>query len=227
MGDPYTVEDMFRDADQAHAAMRQRGVVRIYFQHETLTPHNIRATREDVPVRDVPAIGQIVELRGAGYDGADARWVVTGEQWHAGGPSLTLTCADLGAAVVRVETTEYRVSAFPDPTHELARHYTVTVQQRGGDRWAVLHNGLCLSADGVWDYDDAETRAGAGWVDSHRFDLETALSLAKGQAKVVRFRNIKAATAWDRYRPVTCETCGVTTGAKQWCECPPMRRLSQ
>jgi hypothetical protein len=80
---------------------------------------------------------------------------------------------------------EYEVSCLPDD--DINRHlYAIRVQYRGNGRYAVIRLGdLCLGADGTWDHGVKEYDRGDDWLDAHRFDLETALRLAKEQAPLV------------------------------------------
>lgn len=81
-----------------------------------------------------------------------------------------------------VQPTEYTVNCLPeDDGHAFA----LTVAYRGRNRWAVLRHGSCLSADGQWDYEMNPSSREDDWLDEHRFDLDTALALAKEAAPKV------------------------------------------
>lgn len=80
-----------------------------------------------------------------------------------------------------VTPTTYSVSILP-MDHREHGHFEVTVEWRGNDRWAVLHSGYCLGADGEWDYERRPSSRTDEWLASHRFDLDTALRLAKDVA---------------------------------------------
>lgn len=84
-----------------------------------------------------------------------------------------------------VHAVEYVVSCLQgdDINFDL---YAVRVQYRGGGRYAVIGLGdMCLGADGTWDRGVKEYDRGDAWLDSHRFDLDTAIRLAKEQAPLV------------------------------------------
>lgn len=83
-----------------------------------------------------------------------------------------------------VRVTRYEVSCLPEG-HKMAPHMTVRVEYRGRDRWAVIHDPLCLSACGEWDYEMRTSERAAEWLDAHRFDLVTALKLAKKHAPLL------------------------------------------
>lgn len=85
-----------------------------------------------------------------------------------------------------VHAVEYTVSCLPDNDDSDGHLYAIRVQYRGGNRYAVICLGdLCLGADGTWDHGVKEYDRGQAWLDAHRFDLDTALKLAKEQAPLV------------------------------------------
>lgn len=89
--------------------------------------------------------------------------------------------ADLPEPTVRV--TRYEVCALPEG-HELRRHFIIHVEPRG-DRWAVVQPfqpAPCLGSDGEWDWEPQLSSRTDEWIATHRFDLETALELAKREA---------------------------------------------
>lgn len=92
-----SLEQFFADvARQQHNAVR-RGTVTVYFMHRTLTPTNVRATWNDVPVSKVPEQGTVLDMPGAGYMGADARWRVVEQQWLASNAGVTLFVDDVAS----------------------------------------------------------------------------------------------------------------------------------
>lgn len=80
-----------------------------------------------------------------------------------------------------VRPTRYEVSCIP-PDDINARGFTLTVEYRGRDLWAVLNNPFCLSRDGEWDYEMRPSEREDDWLAAHRFDLDTALKLAREHA---------------------------------------------
>ena len=95
-----------------------------------------------------------------------------------------------------VRATRYEVSCVSED-HPDAPVWTITVEYRGNDRWAVLERGAYLDADGnrswgsnwengrepVTDEELAACRkAHEEWLNAHRFDLETALDIARKRA---------------------------------------------
>lgn len=84
-----------------------------------------------------------------------------------------------------VMATEYAVNCLPDDDVN-AFVFQIRVQYRGDGRYAVIRGGdMCLGADGTWDHGVKEYDRGDEWLTAHRFDLDTALRLAKEQAALV------------------------------------------
>lgn len=99
-----------------------------------------------------------------------------------------------------VQATTYEVSLLPG--EDINQHlFAIEVQYRGDGRWAVVHHGYCLGADGDWDFGVKEYDRGDAWLDSHRFDLDTALALAKEHAPKVTVNGQTAADAYRRSHP--------------------------
>ena len=84
-----------------------------------------------------------------------------------------------------VQASDYSVSCLPeDDINSIV--FQIRVQYRGEGRYAVIRGGdMCLGADGTWDFGVKEYDRGDDWLNAHRFDLETALRLAKEQARLV------------------------------------------
>lgn len=95
--------------------------------------------------------------------------------------------------------TRYEVSVFPDEmlADEFsamdADTWSVVVECRGFGRWAVTRSvRRCLSADGEWDYEPSPSNREDDWLETHRFDLETALRLAAEQAPHITINGLTA-----------------------------------
>jgi hypothetical protein len=80
-----------------------------------------------------------------------------------------------------VRTTRYEVSCLP-PDDINAPHFTVRIEYRGRDLWAVTNGWGCLGTDGEWEYEPSPSNREDDWLETHRFDLDTALNLAKEAA---------------------------------------------
>lgn len=82
----------------------------------------------------------------------------------------------------QVMATEYVVSILPED-HIDRDVFEVKVAYRGPGSWAVITRGRsCLGADGEWDYEMNPSSRTDEWLATHRFDLETALDLARKAA---------------------------------------------
>jgi len=98
------------------------------------------------------------------------------------------------------QATEYEVSILPED--DINRHsFAITVQYRGNGRWAVTRHSSCLGADGTWEFGIKEYDRGDAWLDAHRFDLYTALRLAREAAPHIVVNGITAAEAYRRTHP--------------------------
>lgn len=85
--------------------------------------------------------------------------------------------------------TEYRLSMIPPEIDNYGEqhHWDIKVVWRGGDRWAVMQDvgRWCLSRDGEWSYESIPSERTDEWKAAHRFDLDTALKLAREQLQKV------------------------------------------
>lgn len=82
---------------------------------------------------------------------------------------------------VHVDIVKYQVSCLPEE-HRDRRHYTVTVERRGPGSWAVCGGRGCLSNRGTWDDELLVSNRSVAWLNAHRFDLGSALGLAREHA---------------------------------------------
>lgn len=82
---------------------------------------------------------------------------------------------------VTVRPTRYEVSCIPEDNVN-ARHFTLKVEYRGRGLWAVTDGVDCLSESGEWSYERIPSNREDEWLAAHRFDLDTALRLAKEAA---------------------------------------------
>jgi hypothetical protein len=102
----------------------------------------------------------------------------------------------------RVKATTYTVSLLPEDDVSFPV-YMITIEDRGGDRWAVTRHSMCLGADGDWEFGVKPYDRGDDWLNSHRFDLETAIALAREAAPGVVVNNITALQAFARSKEPT------------------------
>jgi hypothetical protein len=83
-----------------------------------------------------------------------------------------------------VRVTRYEVSCLPRDDRN-ARYFKVTVEWRGSDRWAVMDGPEAYAADGTKDYEPSPSNREDDWLALYRFDLDTALALAKEVAPLM------------------------------------------
>lgn len=94
-----------------------------------------------------------------------------------------------------VQAVEYTVNCLPEDDYD-SFAFEIRIQYRGNGRYAVIRHGhSCLGADGTWDQGVKEYDRGEAWLDSHRFDLDTATRLAKQQAPLVTVNGFTVADA--------------------------------
>jgi hypothetical protein len=98
----------------------------------------------------------------------------------------------------RVLATSYTVSCLPyDDINSDA--FNIKVDYAGHGRWAVrLRGSRCLAADGRWDWEPIPSERTDEWLAKYRFDLDTALRLAKEQAPHVTVNRITVQQALER-----------------------------
>ena len=94
--------------------------------------------------------------------------------------------------------TRFTVNLLPETAPD-AHLFEITVEYRGHGRWAVLRHSQCLNHDGTWDWEMRPSEREDDWLDTHRFDLDTALRLAKEAAPSVSVNGLTAAAALARY----------------------------
>ncbi|MET9953531.1 hypothetical protein ABZ135_18540 [Streptomyces sp. NPDC006339] len=96
---------------------------------------------------------------------------------------------------VLVEATRYEVSVLP--FDDINRgSFTISVEARGEGRWAVSRHRQCLDANGNWSWESIPSERTDDWLAQHRFDLDTALSLAR---KAAPHLVVNGHTALDAY----------------------------
>ena len=98
-------------------------------------------------------------------------------------------------ADVRRWVSQYTVTAVPGDYDEMdADLWDITVEEArpGWDAWAVRRRKRCLSRDGSWDPEPIPSGRSEAFLDTHRFDLETALRLAEAAAPDVTVNGMRA-----------------------------------
>lgn len=93
-----------------------------------------------------------------------------------------------------VKATKYTVNCLPEDGID-SHVFEITVEYRGRGLWAVTRHSQCLGADGTWDFGVKPYDRDDAWLNAHRFDLDTALRLAKEQAPKVTVNGFTVADA--------------------------------
>lgn len=99
-----------------------------------------------------------------------------------------------------VQITRFEVCALPKG-HPMRRHFIIHVEAREGDTWAVVQPfqpAPCLGSDGEWDWEMRSSERTDEWVAAHRFGLDTALDLAKREARKLTVGGLTAADVLAR-----------------------------
>jgi hypothetical protein len=98
-----------------------------------------------------------------------------------------------------VQPVRYTVTCLPED--DVNSHvFAIDVVYRGTGRWAVQRGEhACLGADGTWAQGVKEYDRGNEWLDTHRFDLDTALKLAREAASLITVNGYTVADALAMY----------------------------
>ena len=99
----------------------------------------------------------------------------------------------------QVRPTRYEVSVLPEDDINYP-FYALGVEDRGNGRWAVVRHRQCLGVDGEWSWESIPSERDDGWLAALRFDLDTALDLARKAAPGVVVNGIAAVEVLRRSR---------------------------
>ncbi|MCX5103497.1 hypothetical protein [Streptomyces sp. NBC_00439] len=66
------------------------------------------------------------------------------------------------------------------------------------NRWAVVHTGSCLAADGTWGHELLPSSRDGDWVARYRFTREEALRLASSSVNEVVI-NGRTLAQWEQH----------------------------
>jgi hypothetical protein len=95
---------------------------------------------------------------------------------------------------VTVTVTAYTVTAVTNPLYEGI--YDIRVEQvPDTGKWAVRRMNHALSKKGNWDWENLPSNREDDWLAEHRFDLDTALRLAREAAPDITVNNLPARQA--------------------------------
>jgi hypothetical protein len=101
----------------------------------------------------------------------------------------------------RLTVTQYLVSCLPDG-HYLVDTWAVKVEMREPGRWAVSNGSACFNADGVSTPEPIPSGRSDDFKARYRFDLDTALDLARRVAPTIVINGLSSADVlrWDDLR---------------------------
>jgi len=85
---------------------------------------------------------------------------------------------------LEAKATAYEINAYPYEDVNTSV-YAIKVEYRGRDLWAVKHMSSCFDADGRKEYESIPSERKDEWLARFRFDLDTALALARKVAPLV------------------------------------------
>lgn len=97
-----------------------------------------------------------------------------------------------------VRVTRYEVSSYP-PDDINSHCFTLAVEYRGEGKWAVLNGRQALDASGDMDWEPIPSERDDEWLAAHRFDLDTALAIAKKAAPKMTVNGITVTEALARH----------------------------
>ncbi|MEW1565741.1 hypothetical protein AB0454_22480 [Streptomyces sp. NPDC093509] len=99
-----------------------------------------------------------------------------------------------GVPDAEVLPVRFVVSSVPEG-HNARHAYTINVHYRGEGMYSVGHGLAYADGDGAWSYepsrsgeDDEHDADGLTWIAAHRFELTTALRLARRLAPTLTVR---------------------------------------
>lgn len=101
----------------------------------------------------------------------------------------------------RVEAISYEVSILPADDFE-GHVWSITVERRGPDAWAVCRMRETLNAAGKWEWEPSGSNRDDDYLARSRFPLEEALELAKAEAPRIVVNGLRAVDvpAWRAAR---------------------------
>lgn len=104
----------------------------------------------------------------------------------------------MGTPEVAVHATRFQVTVLPlDDVN--ASNWSLTVEYRGRDRWAVLRGArMCLSRSGSWDYEFIPSEREDEWIAEHRFEYAEAIRLAIKHAPDIVVNGMTATEVLER-----------------------------
>lgn len=91
--------------------------------------------------------------------------------------------------IINAQVTRVEFCGLPED-HSAAPPFTVSVEYRGYDKWAVLWRNRCLNRDGEWVHEGMPGNRDPDTIDQIRFDYDEAMNLAGRQAATIKVRGL-------------------------------------
>jgi hypothetical protein len=97
----------------------------------------------------------------------------------------------------------YVVSCLPENDQHFCGSFEVRVERRSPNGWAVLFRGDCIDIDGKRSNEPLPSSREDEWIARHRFDLPTAMEVAKKFAPTIRVNRYTVEMALEIYKEET------------------------
>lgn len=96
--------------------------------------------------------------------------------------------------------TVYEVTAYPydDANRE---SYSLRVEHRGGNRWAVTRGRLCFARNGGATWEPIPSERTDEWLANYRFTFHEAMAVAEREAPKLCVNGVSVADAIAQHHP--------------------------
>ena len=96
--------------------------------------------------------------------------------------------------LVDIAIDRYRIAILTEEDAVDWHCWDIHVEHRGRHRWAVSRGGgIVLSDEGRWVIEPINSERTDDWLDHHRFDVDTAITLACREAPRLRINGLTPA----------------------------------
>jgi len=115
-------------------------------------------------------------------------------------PEFFRAALEVAYRAAQQDATEFTICAHPDRESINYSSFIIRVVDCGRYGWGVTRYSRCLNADGEWVNQPDRDERDEAWFARHRFDLDTALQLARAAAPHVRCNGSTLAEVldWER-----------------------------
>ncbi len=134
-------------------------------------------------------------LRAMYFAPADKPSLATLADMHGPAEGLRAAIA-VAVASAREDVSEFVVSVYPDRESISWSSFAITVKDCGPHGWGVIRWSRCLNRAGEWVNQPGRDDRDEAWFAAHRFDLDTALQLARAAAPHLRSNGSTPAECW-------------------------------